>query len=163
MTRPGTKHAASNETGRRRPKPPSRKKSLAKRMRHEIVPLFDELGFADGRRPPRKGDGPHSALIWPFYRRREGYWDLVSIDWAYGSEPTFQIGFMTEQSERMDPVPGPRSFSGAGYVLADPNSWYQRLRKISPGGSGEVSSTRRPARMRLSRTRAPRSCYWITI
>lgn len=113
------------------PKVKLKRKELMKRAREALPPVLAELGFADGRRRSKKGDG-RDPLSWPFWRKRDGYWEEIGIDWDPRGRPSFSVTFWTEQIERMNPTPGPYIVSGMGLVLPGPYSRLERWRRTRP-------------------------------
>jgi hypothetical protein len=112
------------------PKDKIKRKDLMKRARKALPPVLAELGFVDGRRASRKGES-RDSLYWPFYRRRDEFWEEMGIAWDPRGNPWFSIRFWTEQTERMDPQPGDHTFPGFGTVLAGPDTRFERwIRRI---------------------------------
>lgn len=119
------------------------RKEMMKRARKEFPPLLADLSFADGRRKSSKGY-VRDSRVWPFWRRRDGYWEEIAIEWDRGGEPGFSITFWTEQIERMAAEPGSYSVSGMGLVRASPLNWAQRLVGSTPDRFGTSSMFRAP-------------------
>ncbi len=79
----------------------SPRKALVSAVREQVYPLFKELGFRRGRKPP-PGVEPDTFGL-GYGRIREGHLDKIAVHWRKYDRPFYVIEFRTSQTERMGP------------------------------------------------------------